>query len=339
MKRWIVTVLVLAALVVVTGPTDAIEFDMSNGAITAHYIQHNPVGVQVKDGKDGSIKANFNTEYYEVSSDLESEGEFETTMISLADFFHQSSRGKVKGEPETNISATFNQIREGEPEDKMVEVKIETTKSENGILKINYNPEELEIAGRSKAQIISDKLGVGRSSARELIGNYGTVRVLDAIDALEGHNPNNQMPAAAGGAGGIAGPDGVVSVKNLSTNALFNLYIQGIKYQGHVRYNSVFLNLYHPSNGNELNHLPAKVTLEGPVIKESGKDESSNVVLLGSMEYKKGTGYNYPFADGDWLVPPENLPSGPYKLHIDVDRVKHLTLPVKLTEDNTIVPR
>ena len=331
--------IILLGLAVASGTVQAIEFDMSNGAITMHYVQHNPIGVKVEDGKNGSLEATFDTNYYELTSELKSEGQFETSMIVLAGAFSQSSWGKEEGEPTTKVNATISQIRDEEPKDKMVKVKIETTKAEKGILKVNYLPQERELDQRSNAQMISDKLGVSGSKARDLIGKYGPVKILDAVDVLEGYKKSNRNPGPAGGAGGISGPNGVVSVDQLSPQELFTLYLDGVKYEGHVRYNSLFLTLYHPSNGNKLNHLHTKVTLEGPVSTKTDSKEPANVVLMGSLKYEEGTGYRYPFGNGDWLVAPENLPSGPYKLHIDVDRVKHLTLPVKLTKDNTVVPR
>lgn len=261
-----------------------------------------------------------------------SRGEGKDTAVK-----YHSSWGKNKKNSEVETTTMIKLDDKEDLSEGKIQVDLKTTKAEKGVLRVDINP-DLQVSDSEK---VSQRLGISRGGARDLLDKYGTLNVHNVIDALDNLKTSNNRnnPTTAGGAGAVAGPEGVVSIKNIATKDLFNLYIRGIKYQGHVRYNSVFLNLYNPSSGEKLSQMSAKVTLEGPVKKNLNNNERSNIVLLGSLNYKKGTGYHYSFSGGDWLMPPKNLTSGPYRLHLDIGKIKHLTLPVKLTESNTVVPR
>jgi len=351
MKRSLLAILIfLIAFTLYTATANGKKFNLTLSGVDLHYAQHNPIKISIENAKNGSGSLFLESDTYVNSNNIQGKGEFEldkTSLVSSTEMEASVKKGSVSStlrskdnntvvfaSCEGNCTVDSSAEVDGEYSDKIVKVRIATTQADRGILRTNYSNPEF---GLPDEEYISKQFGVSSSEARKLLNEHGKVKLISAFEGMNKFaNSNNRGNSPAGGAGAIAGKNGVIGINNLPSSAVFNLYLKGIKYEGYVRHNSVFMRVYYPDNGANLKNIPINITLHGPVNSDSYR---SNIVLMGSLKYSNEKSlYKYAFKNGDWLVDLDRLPSGHYELHLDVERIQHVELPVTLTEDKKIVP-
>ena len=350
MKKKKVILITLSVILALSLAAYGKEFNLALSGVKLHYTQHNPIKISIEDAKNGSGSLFLESETYVNSNNIKGKGEFEldkTSLVSSTEMEASVKKGSVSStlrSKDTNTvvfascdgNCTVESSAEvdGEYSDKFVKVRIATTQADRGILRTNHNNPEF---GLPDEEYISKQFGVSSAEARNLLDEHGKVKLINAFEGMNKFSSNsNRGNNPAGGAGAIAGNNGVIGINNLSSSAVFNLYLKGIKYEGYVRHNSVFMRVYYPDNGVNLNNIPINLTLHGPVNSDR---YASNIALMGTLKYSSEKRlYKYAFQNGDWLVDLDRLPSGHYELHLDVERIQHIELPVTLTEDKKIVP-
>ncbi len=184
----------------------------------------------------------------------------------------------------------------------------------------------------SDAEIVSRRMGMGIHDAKNYIrDNGGMGKINYAWEKAQSYNPRPPEPKVAGKAGGMVGPVSI-NVQNLSPPSVYKLHLQGPKYKGFLRNSILYMRLYYPTNGRQINGLYTTITVAEP-------EPSGDILLVQELPYdNQEEYYTYSFDAEDWLVDFDKL-SGPYILMIDSGQSMNTRLKVTITEDGRIIPR
>lgn len=339
MIKWRRCVLVSMALVLmVASPMKAAEFDLSLGKVSLHYRQHNPIEIEVEDGKEGVAAMKLKTEKYINKTKIGSgQGNFDFSVTSLAELFELDAQVKKGGlnsstqweNGEASLSAqgeemvvtySVDKSSEGEADSKQVEVLVQAD-AKDGLLTVNYDESTVKLP--SDAEEVSRKLGITNLEAQDMLNTSGHTRVFEAMERANGGSRNgenllsNGEPQAAGGAGSVAiHGNGAISINKLDSQSTFSFYYNGPKFRTRIKDSVLNLKLLYPVTGTQVNGLGINITIVGPV---NNKRSQKQVVLLDNLTYGKEAGYySYDFETGKWLVDKEKLTPGGYNLIVDL---------------------
>lgn len=353
--RYMFVTLILVSLLAV--PTSAEEFNLSLGSVSLHYVQHNPIEIEVTDGEKGSTAMKLITAKYSNQTNIGSEeSRFDFSLDGLAEKLTLDAEIKdgslksstkwpgggsqlsVRGE---NLVTTYvmDKTGDGEAASKQVEVLVQA-EAETGILRVNYDNNTVKLP--SDEEKVSNQLGISRLEARNILDSKGKTRVLKALEEANEGNPNGDdlldegASNAAGGAGSVAsGSSGSVAINNLDSQSRFSFYYDGPNYKARIRDSEFNLKLLFPGNGTQIKGVGVNITVAGPV---GNGEDSDRIVLMDDLEYDEKNGYySYSFKEGNWLIDRRQLEPGGYNLYIDVSPALTTKLGITITDDNQVM--
>jgi len=340
-----------------TSPLKAKEFNLSLGRVSLHYVQHNPIEIEVENGEKGITAMKLITAKYTNQTNIASEeSKFEFSLDGLTEKLTLDAEikdGSLKSSTKwpgggsrlsvhgNNLITTYvmDKTTNGDANSNQVEVLVRAD-AENGILRVNYDNKTVKLP--SDEEQVSKKLGISHVEARSILDAKGKIRVFEALEEAGEGNPNGDnlleegSGTAAGGAGSVVtGSNSSVAINNLDSQSKFSFYYNGPNYKARIRDSKFNLKLLFPGNGTQIKGVGVNITIAGPV--GNGKD-SDQIVLMDDLKYDRKNGYYfYSFKEGNWLIDREKLEPGGYDLFIDVSPALKTKLGVTITDDNEVL--
>lgn len=174
-------------------------------------------------------------------------------------------------------------------------------------------------------ELVSQKLGLPPSQAQNLLDQYGAHRLLSAASAATSRSPIAQASTPVGGAGALGQGPSVISFSSLGRQEVFDLFLNGTRFQGQIQNSTVYLKLLHPSNGHSLNGLRVIIT----VIRQNSEQASLVIWDRVPFDFEKGC-YVYVLG-GKGLAP------GDYLLYLDVEQFQTIKLPLAVTKEGEVI--
>lgn len=358
-KKMLYLIISLVFLCIFVVSVQATDYDLSRGEVSLHYMQHNPIEIGVRDGRQGIAATQLNTERYLNQTEVGStDSNFNFSLNSLAELFELNANVKDGGlnsstywqngasslsaqGKDMTISYSVDKRSEGEAGSKQIEVLI-LANAKEGILSVNTSEDTFRRP--SDTETISRKMGITRLEARDLLNTNGRTRVFEALKRANGTNNfnngngnlrNTGEGEVAGGAGAIAGSGGIW-LNSLDPQSTFSFYLHGPNFQAKIQDSILNMKFLYPGNGTEVKGLGATITLAGPINGDS--ETRKRVVLLDNLSYDESEGiYSYPFEQGWWLLNKEEIKPGGYDLFIDLGPSLTAKFGVTITKNHEVV--
>ena len=310
-------------------------------------------------GEGGSTTTKTLTKYLKnmthITSDLEHELQYVTTPDKIL-----SQMGLEKGqiishtitEDKSSLVSLIGKINSAEsiiylPEknnrtndERKLKFRTEayTTKTEGGVFILNTKFPDPPSAGSARERIARE-LGVTLREAKQLLKQYGELRINNAIDKATKFSSRrtNGDPQAAGGAGAIA--NGIIPTRTLNDQlpiSKLQVYLDGPEYDGVLRDSTLYLRVFHPKTPQKISDMPSTIAVH----EVNGKSGSGGIFLMDNFTFNKDCDcYQYEFNQDKWLIDVDILKPGPYVLSVDFSNARHLKLPITITEDKRVIPR
>ena len=328
------------------------SFDLSKGYVVFNYTttgDYNPLHLQILMA-DGYAQTQIITEGYKSEATIEGTGDLSFSQTATI------SGIELGAEIDGTLSST---TITADGIVTVLKVYGEGTVNKEVVAdtRIDLNPEEVEIyagvyvdaqSGRliiedsvpdpDAAVLISRKLGLTGREADYLLREFGKQGVMRALDIASSHTggPRHASPTVAGGGGSVVADS--ISIQNLSPASVFQLSLRGLKFNGYLRDSTVYMRIYHPTNGVKIRDLDAIITIVDP--DPSPPLSCPNVTLYDVFPYDYDYEcYYYSIDEEDWLIDIDDLTPGGYDLYIDVGWIESIKLPVTVTEDKQVIAR
>lgn len=338
MKRWLMVPIVLGlAAVAFTAFASKYTFDLSKGPVIFEYTTtgaYNPIRVTIT-GQNGLAQTFFETLAYRAYTTIESlllDIHQIATVANGVNLNVNALNGRLSFQAQT-AQGTFTVTMEASEGSVKITVdpgKVEGNPSEIEIRTAIYANAELGQVviedgrpGPTAQEVASQRLGISRTEAETLANQYGAHRLLSAVNAAASHNNVNRAPIVAGGAGAVEGAPASVNFGSLGQREVFDLFLNGTRFQGQIKNSTLYLRLFHPSTGQIITDLRVIVTVL--------RADNSSIVTWDRAFYDE-TEACYLYALGrNPLIP------GDYLLYIDVGQFQTIKLPLAVTQDKQVI--
>ena len=181
-------------------------------------------------------------------------------------------------------------------------------------------------------EVLGQKLGMPKDLASDIIEEFGRARVEAALENALSHNGTvyAQGSSIAGGAASVVS-DGSLSINSLSPRAVFDLSLQGLRYEGYLRDSTLYMRLLHPANGVSIRDM--RVILTVVELEPPEPLHGPHIVLWDVFPYDYQAGcYLYHLNSTGWRP-------GAYEVYIDVGKIVNFKLPITITDWHQVVAR
>jgi len=365
MKRTVMAGIVVGLLLTLGSPAMAAKFafDLSKGPVSFAYTTigaYNPTRVTVI-GNNGVAQTWFTSDYYESETFLQTLGELllaQRAAVPWVDLNVESLTGKLSFQASTedgvelsvkmegaqgNITVRVNSGgAKGDTGDKEVRAQVQVD-AESGLLTIEDSQPRPDVS-----VLLGQRYRMPWEQIHQLLDQFGKSRVLSAFQYASSHvGPTIAQNGAVAGEAASVVSDGSVSINNLSPQAVFDLSLRGLKYQGFLRDSTLYMRLYHPANGvsirpaNGVSIRPAngvsirdmQVILTVVELNPPEPLHGPHIVLWDVFPYDYQAGcYLYHLNSTGWRP-------GSYEVYIDVGKIVNFKLPITITDWHQVVAR
>jgi len=341
MKRTVMAGIVVGLLLTLGSPAMAAKFafDLSKGPVSFAYTTigaYNPTRVTVI-GNNGVAQTWFTSDYYESETFLQTLGELllaQRAAVPWVDLNVESLTGKLSFQASTedgvelsvkmeraqgNITVRVNSGgAKGDTSDKEVRAQVQVD-AESGLLTIEDSRPRADVS-----VLLGQRYRMSWEQIHQLLGQFGKSRVLSAFQYASSHVGPTIAAASVVS-------DGSVSINNLSPQAVFDLSLRGLKYQGFLRDSTLYMRLYHPANGVSIRDM--QVILTVVELNPSEPLHGPHIVLWDVFPYDyQAGGYLYHFNSTGWRP-------GAYEVYIDVGKILNFKLPITITDWHQVIAR
>jgi|GEM_PF-2408289 len=314
-------------------------FDLSKGPVIFQYSTtgaYNPIRVTIT-GQNGFAQTVFETLAYKAYTMVESmllDIYQIATVANGTELSVNSFAGRLSFQAETavgtftvTVEASGGNIKvtvdpgavEGDPREIEIRTAIYANAELGRVIIEDSRP------GPTVQEVASQRLGISQAEAERLVNQYGANRLLSAVNAAASHNNVSRAPVVAGGAGAVEGTPPSVNFGSLGRREVFDLFLNGTRFQGQIKDSTLYLRFFHPSTGQAIKDLRVIITILQP------KTNGSSVVVWDRAFYDEAEAcYLYvlrrnPLAPGDYL------------LYIDVGQFQTIKLPLAVTPDSQVI--
>ncbi len=318
--------------------------------VVLQFNEHNPVKVQLTDGKNFDYQALLATDNQEIKAYITGEG-FDLSQV--VEVNRSELRADMSGDSEVlslfssaGKEVEFSAAGEGSAafvwnlgdlsyDSKRVKALIKASGDE-GLLRANVGTPALGLP--SDEEIVSRTLRVSIRTARRMLEERG-VRLLNAVDQLKRTGTRNGLSLLsgaepAGGGGAIVNQGGgAIDVNSMDPGSVFQVYVDSPKYKGNLQNSQLRVQLLHEATNTPLSGVGATLTVAGPI----DGPNPDQIVLLDQLKFEKERGeYYYRFDPENWLIDYRVLQPGGYDLYVDFGNLQQAKLPVTVTNDRRV---
>jgi len=346
MRRGLSMGVIAGLLLMLSPPALAVKFtfDLSEGPAGLEYSTigaYNPIRLTLE-GFDGAAKTWFGTELYDIQVALETAGKLLLSQIAsvtgmdlearLAGQFRSSgsmrnSNFSILVSGSGILSVQIDPDSGGiDTEETEIHTKVLVEAKSGRLVVEDSRPEPLP------GEAVGYKLGMPRDVVDSLVEDFGRARVEAALENALSHNgaAYAQGSSIAGGAASVVS-DGSLSINSLSPRAVFDLSLQGLRYEGYLRDSTLYMRLLHPANGVSIRDM--RVILTVVELEPPEPLHGPHIVLWDVFPYDYQAGcYLYHLNSTGWRP-------GSYEVYIDVGQIVNFKLPITITDWHQVVAR
>lgn len=313
-------------------------FDLSNGPVVFQYTitgAYNPIRITVI-GENGTVQTFIDTLAYRSNVSIESLllNIYQMASVHGLSLDVRELAGQLLFLAETNQGA-FSVTVQTDQGDITIAVDCGNVPGDPSQIEIRAGVHASATSGQviiedgrpapNAGELVSQGLGLPPSQVQSLLDQYGAHRLLRAASAANSRSPIAQAPTPVGGAGALEQGPSVINFGSLGRQEVFDLFLNGTRFQGQIRDSTVYLKLLHPSNGHTLNGLRVILTL----LRQNS--DRASLVIWDRMpfDYEKGC---YVYALGG-----KGLTPGDYLLYLDVEQFQTIKLPLAVTKKGEVI--
>jgi len=317
-----VILLTLAVLLCFSLLGHAKQFDLQHGTVKLKYSQSFPIRILFDNVIDASIFTDIDTNSYSNRTEVESQ-ELDLSILAKRNELTvtgEISRGIIVSHTNTDRTSVFLKaggkefaliknifISDGKDGNPVVTI---IAKGESGIVRINKTWNRLKRV--PYYVIISRRLGIKHRDARDMIDEFGKLRIKNAFREAEGQKGDD-----------VCSGD-TVNLDNMSYQETFKLFLNGPKAQLSIIDSVLRLNLLCGNEGTKVDGIGTNITVS---------NNNENIILLDPIVSKNGE-YIYDFNRANWLSSEPD--AGDYSLFIDLGPTLSRTIPIRISQDGEV---